>query len=148
MKAFTNVLVSLAVVPALVAGGTVRQPALAAQQMQQQAPNVAIVWASGDREVALNMVFMYALNAKTRGWANQVELIVWGPSSKLLSHDLELQQQVAVMREAGVVLKACKACADSYGVSEKLQELGVEVKYMGVELTELIASPDWHTITF
>lgn len=68
--------------------------------------------------------------------------MVWGPSAKLVTNDLELQEQVAAMQEVGVVFKSCKTCADSYGVSDKLQELGVEVKYMGVELTELLASPE------
>lgn len=139
---------SLAVTLAFLVGGIVQQPAAAAERMQQEAPNLAIVWTSGDRDVALKMVFMYALNAKRREWAGDVELIVWGPSAKLLSHDVELQEQVAAMQDAGVVLKACKACSDGYGVSDELQALGVNVKYMGVELTDFIASPDWHTITF
>jgi hypothetical protein len=91
---------------------------------------------------------MYANNAKLRGWADNVELIVWGPSAKLLTHDVELQEHVAAMQETGVVFKACKGCADQYGVSEQLEELGIEVKYIGTELTELITDPGWHTITF
>jgi hypothetical protein len=149
MKKFSVFLVSLAIVAAFVAGGIVSQPALAAAEVQQdELPKLAIVWTSGDRDVALKMVFMYALNAKRRGWAEEVELIVWGPSAKLISHDLELQEQVAAMQEVGVVFKACKACADSYGVSDKLQELGIEVKYMGVELTELIVADDWDVMTY
>jgi len=148
MKKLNVLLVSLMIVAAFVIGGILQQPALAAEEAQEQGPDIAIIWTSGDREVALNMVFMYALNAKRREWANQVELVVWGPSAKLLSHDVELQEQVAAMHEAGVVFKACKACSDGYGVSDKLQELGVDVKYMGVELTEYIANPGWHTITF
>jgi hypothetical protein len=149
MKKFSVFLVSLAIVAAFVAGGIFSQPALAAAEVQQdQLPKLAIVWTSGDRDVALKMVFMYALNAKRRGWAEEVELIVWGPSAKLISHDLELQEQVAAMQEVGVVFKACKACADSYGVSDKLQELGIEVKYMGVELTELIVADDWDVMTY
>lgn len=148
MKKLNLVLVSLAVITAFVIGGVVQQPALAAEGLQEQGPDIAIIWTSGDRDVALKMVFMYAMNAKRREWANELELVVWGPSAKLLSHDVELQEQVAAMQEVGVVFKACKACSDSYGVSDKLQELGVDVKYMGVELTEYIANPDWHTITF
>jgi hypothetical protein len=149
MKKLSVVLVSVLIVTAFFVGGILKQPVMAAEEVQaQEAPQLAIVWTSGDRDVALKMVFMYALNAKRNGWADEVEMIVWGPSSKLLSNDLELQEQVATMQEAGVVFKACKACADSYGISDKLQELGVEVKYMGVELTELIAAEDWDVITF
>ena len=149
MKALSIILLSIAIATALFAGGIYNQPALAAEEVQdQEAPKLAIVWTSGDRDVALKMVFMYALNAKRNAWAEEVEMIVWGPSSKLLSNDLELQAEVAAMQEVGVVFKACKACADSYGVSDKLQELGIEVKYMGVDLTEFIAADDWEVITF
>jgi len=106
-----------------------------------------VVWTSGDREVALKMVFMYTFNAKKRGWWKEVRFLVWGPSSKLLSEDKELQQGITQMKEAGVELVACKACADQYGVSEKLESLGIEVKYMGVPLTEMLKS-DWTTVTF
>lgn len=106
-----------------------------------------VVWTSGDREVALKMVFMYTFNAKKQGWWEEIRFLVWGPSSKLLSEDKELQAGIKQMKEAGVELVACKACADLYGVSDKLEALGIEVKYMGVPLTEMLKS-DWTTITF
>ena len=52
------------------------------------------------------------------------------------------------MKEAGVELFACKACADNYGVSDKLAGLGIDVKYMGMPLTEILKKSDWKTITF
>lgn len=51
------------------------------------------------------------------------------------------------MKEIGVELLACKACADRYGVSETLQDIGIEVKYMGVGLTEMLKG-SWTTLTF
>ena len=112
-----------------------------------EASKLLVVWTSGDREVALKMVYMYTFNAKKNGWWNEVRFLVWGPSSKLLSEDAELQDYIKKMKEEGIELLACKACADSYGVSEKLEEMGIEVKYMGVPLTEMLKS-DWTTITF
>ena len=50
-----------------------------------------VLWSSGDREVAKKMVFMYTLNAKLKGWWNDISLIVWGPSAKLVSEDKGLQ---------------------------------------------------------
>ena len=58
-----------------------------------------------------------------------------------------MQQEVARMREEGVELVACKACADSYGVSEALEAFGVEVKYMGVPLSDMLKQ-DWKVVTF
>ena len=100
--------------------------------------SLVVLWTSGDREVALNMAFMYTLNAKRREWWRDVRLIVWGPSAKLLSEDQELQAEVTKMRDAGVVLEACKACADRYGVSADLEQLGIDVRYMGIPLTEYL----------
>lgn len=106
-----------------------------------------VVWTSGDRDVALNMVFMYTYNAKKNGWWENIRFLVWGASSKLLSQDKELQQEIRKMKDAGIELLACKACADRYGVSEILQGLGIDVKYMGVGLTEMLKG-GWTTLTF
>lgn len=103
-----------------------------------EAQELVLLWASGDRETALKMVFMYAGNARKRGWWDNVILIVWGPSARLLAEDEELQAGLAKLRQAGVVLEACKACSDSYGVSADLEALGVEVKYMGQPLTSYL----------
>ena len=103
--------------------------------MTEKENTLVIVWTSGDREVASKMVFMYALNSKLRGWWQDIHVIVWGPSSKILSDDIELQEHVQKMREAGVVFEACKRCADMYGVSVKLAELGIIVRPMGRSLT-------------
>jgi hypothetical protein len=99
---------------------------------------LVVLWTSGDREVALKMVFMYTYNAKARGWWEDITLVVWGPSAKLLTEDKELQDYMARIMEAGVTVKACKGCSDQYGVSEKLEELGISVLYIGKELTDYI----------
>jgi hypothetical protein len=49
-----------------------------------------------------------------------------------------IQEKIRLARHAGVNFTACKACADQLGVSEKLEELNVEVIYWGERLTELI----------
>ena len=106
--------------------------------MSSEKKSLVVLWTSGDREVALKMVFMYTLNAKLKGWWEEVILIVWGPSAKLLSQDQELQGKIEQMKEAGVALEACKACADMYGVAPDLDALGIEVKYMGVPLSDYL----------
>ena len=65
-----------------------------------------VLWTSGDRDVALKMVFMYTFNAKKKGWWEHIRLVIWGPSSLLLSEDKELQQEVKKIKEAGVELLA------------------------------------------
>jgi hypothetical protein len=51
------------------------------------------------------------------------------------------------MQDFGVEMYACITCADMYGVTGALQELGIEVIPMGVPLTEMLKG-EWKTITF
>ena len=108
---------------------------------------LVVVWTSGDKDVAKNMVFMYTLNAKKRGWFEDVTFIVWGPSSKLLSDDAELQGTVKEMIEEGVRLEACLRCAENYDVVQKLRDLGIDVKLMGEPLSNYLKE-DRKVITF
>jgi hypothetical protein len=129
---------------------------LAADTPEAQAPEESavaktkqlIVWTSGDREVALKMVFMYAYNSKKRGWMDEVRLLVWGPSGRLLTEDEELQKGLAGLKDEGVELYACKGCADLYGISEKLSALGINVMYTGTMLADAQNGGDWHVLTF
>ena len=107
---------------------------------KDQPSKLLIIWTSADRDVALKMVYMYAYNAKKNGWWDEVRFVVWGPSSLLLSGDKELQDYIGKMKDEGVILEACKACADMYGVSDKLTSLGIDVKYMGKPLTDMLKS--------
>jgi len=107
---------------------------------QRENNELYVLWKSGDKEVALSMAFMYTFNSKTKGWWDEVTLIVWGPSAKLLAADEEIQGRVLQMIDAGVHVIACIACAQMYGVVEVLESLGIEVKPMGIPLTELLKS--------
>jgi len=101
---------------------------------------LVIIWTSRDREVAKNMVFMYAKNSLLKDWWPAVRLVIWGPSSALISEDAELQAELEQMKQAGVELLACRACSDHYGVTERLESLGIEVIYMGQPLTTYLQS--------
>ena len=105
-----------------------------------------VVWTSGDREVALKMAFMYTYNCKKFKWMETVRLLVWGPSSKLLTEDKELQEYVKKMKEMGVELYACKGCADLYGISKQLEALGITVQYTGQMLADMQIN-GWHVLT-
>ena len=119
-----------------------------AQEKKEGEPSkLLVVWTSGDKEVAKKMVFMYTYNAKKQGWFDEVQFLIWGPSSKLLSEDTELQDYLKKMENAGVELTACIVCANMYGVTDKLKELGVDVKGMGRPLTDMLKT-GWVTITF
>ncbi|MHC4265670.1 MAG: DsrE family protein [Planctomycetota bacterium] len=116
-------------------------------QDQGEKNKLGVLWTSGDADVAHKVCFMYTHNAKEAGWFDEVTLIIWGPSSRLLAGDKELEAKVKEMMASGVDVKACKACADLYGVSEKIGEMGIEVKYMGEPLSEMLKG-DWKVLTF
>ncbi len=108
---------------------------------------LAVVWTSADPDVAHRVCFMYTQNAAKNQWFGEVRLIVWGPSARLLAGDKDLQAKIKAMIKDGVVVQACIACADSYGVTETLRGLGIEVKAMGKPLTDILQS-DYKTLTF
>lgn len=61
--------------------------------------------------------------------------------------DLELQEELEDLKAVGVELQAGKACADLYGVTDKLKSLGIEVIYTAVPLTEMLET-GWTFLTF
>ncbi len=113
----------------------------------KRADKLAIVWTSGDPEVATHACFMFLNEAKEKKYFDTVEMIVWGHSSKLLSQNKDLQDRVKAMMRKGIIVEACKACADSYGVSGILSGLGIPVKYMGSPLSNML-NGDWHVFCF
>ena len=135
------------ILSAMTIGGLVNSGWIHGQEQAPQKGRLAVVWSSGDPEVAHRVCFMYTGNAKKQKWFDEVTLIVWGPSARLLAGDKDLQAGVKTMMQDGVKIQACLACADSYGVTERLRGLGIEVKYMGKPLSDLIQQ-DWKILTF
>jgi len=122
-------------------------PLLLAQDKPSSDNRLAVIWSSGDPEVANKVCLMYTQNAKRQKWFDEVTLIVWGPSAKLLATNRDLQTTIQSMLKDGVKIQACQACSDSYGVSDELRKLGIEVKYMGRPLTDILKQ-GWKVLTF
>jgi len=108
---------------------------------------LAVVWTSGDPEVAEKVCFMYTHNACLQSWFDEVVLIVWRPSAKLLSENKVLQEWIIQMITDGVKVEACVVCANMYGVADQLTALGIEVKAMGPVLTVYLKE-NWKVLTF
>lgn len=106
-----------------------------------------VIWSSADPEVAHNAALMYAHNALTRGWWGQMRLIIWGPSAKVAAEDADIQEKLAVMKQDGVEIWACRACADNYGVTSKLEAQGLDVIFVGQPVTEMLKD-GWNQLTF
>ncbi len=106
-----------------------------------------IVWSSQDKEVAEKMVLLYSSVILPRQYWDEAILMIWGPSAKLLSENSDLQTKVKEIASTGVKLQACIVCTDSYGVSQKLAALGIELIHTGEMLTHALKS-DWKVVTF
>ena len=106
-----------------------------------------VLWTTGEKEVAMKVIFPYLINAKANGWWDEINLIIWGPSAKLAAGDAVIQQQLKDTMDSDISVEACKACTDAYNVSAKLAEMGITVRYMGGPFTEYLVS-DARVVTF
>jgi hypothetical protein len=108
---------------------------------------LVIVWTSDDPYLAERMVLMYAHAAKTAGWFKEITIIIWGPSAKMVSENVKIQEKLKAMQKDGVEIQACIACATAYGVVDEFKNLDFEVKGMGKPLSDYLKS-DAKVLTF
>lgn len=97
---------------------------------------ITVLWKSSNAIDIERLIIPYVLNAKKKGWWDEVEVIVWGDSQHVLASNKEYQDKVSTMLDQGIVFYACKACADSLGVSETLSQLNINVMYTGELLSD------------
>ena len=97
-----------------------------------------LLWTSDNPVTAEKMVFMYTINSFRNGWWEDITIIIWGATAELVAKNINIQDKIKEAQEMGIHITACKACTDQLGVTEVLEDLGVEVKYWGAPLTELL----------
>lgn len=97
-----------------------------------------ILWSNADRHTAQLMVMMYATNSMLNRWWDEVTVIIWGTTAKLVAEDANIQECIKMAENVGVKFSACIACARQLGVVDQLQKLELEVIPWGEPLTDLI----------
>ena len=97
-----------------------------------------ILWTNADVTTSEKMVMMYGINSILKDWWKEVTIIIWGAPAKLVAENELLQEKIKQALHVGVKVSACKACADQLGVTDTLLSLGIEVKYWGEGLTEIL----------
>lgn len=110
------------------------------ENIENTPDKLVVLWTSGDPYVAERVAFMYTHAAKTSGWFNEVTLIIWGPSAKLVAENLKIREKLSTMKNDGVVIEVCIVCANMYGIADDLKKLGYDVKAMGKPLTGYLKS--------
>lgn len=53
---------------------------------------LTILWTTDNKDTVFNMLAMYALNSKNRGWWKHINIILWGASVKLVANDTQVQR--------------------------------------------------------
>ena len=53
-----------------------------------------ILWTTDNKDTIFNMLAMYTLNSKKRGWWQEVNVILWGASVKLAAQDTQVQTEI------------------------------------------------------
>lgn len=101
-----------------------------------------ILWTTTNEDTIKNMIAMYSRNAIKKAYWKEVNLIIWGGSAKLIGESTQIQKLVKEMLHDGVKIEACKSCADQYGVTETLEKLGLDVRYMGEPLTHYLKNDE------
>jgi len=97
-----------------------------------------ILWTNDNVLTSEKMVCMYAHNAILNNWWKTVTVIIWGATAKLVAENEIIQTRLKEMLHDGVKVSACKACADQLGVTDKIEALGIEVKYWGEPLSDIL----------
>ncbi len=107
-------------------------------EIMEEKTKLYILWTNDNPVTAELMVFMYGVNAKKRQWWQEVTIIVWGATTKLVAENKKIQELIEEAQLEGVHITACRACADQLGVTSRLKELNIEVIYWGEPLTQLL----------
>ena len=111
------------------------------------ASKVFVVLSSGDREVALEVGLVYPLNAAKKKWMDEVKVVIFGPSERIVAYDAEVQGRIKDLQAVGIEVMACKWCSDRMGISQKLEDMGIKVVYVGSIMSELLRE-GWASLTF
>ena len=82
---------------------------------------LTVLWYSGDQMVAERVALMYTGVAKQYKLFDEVSVIIWGPSAKLVAENKDIQAKVKEMMGLGIKVNACVTCANLYGVTDQLK---------------------------
>ena len=107
-------------------------------KIMDEKKNLYILWTNADIDTSRFMVMMYARNSKLNGWWENVTVIIWGATARLVAENQVIQEEINIAKLAGVKFTACIACARQLGVISELEAQGIEVKSWGPPLTELL----------
>ncbi len=97
-----------------------------------------ILWTNSNPVTSENMVLMYATNAMLNRWWDRVTVVLWGDVQRLALEDEAIKLKMLLAKQAGVKFSACVSCSRNLGITEKLEEEGIETVRWGERLSLLM----------
>ena len=97
---------------------------------------IVVIITSSDKEV-IQTALIYARNTLKFNWLDDVKTILFGPAEQVIANDPELAQEMKEICSTGEAI-ACKFISDNEGTSTTLAKLGVQIKYVGTIIADLI----------
>ncbi len=101
---------------------------------------LVVLWKSDNLIDIMEMITPYTLGSMRYNWWDEVEVIIWGASQKIVSTNKEVQKRIKLMMASGIKVHACKKCAEDLCVVDQLESQGIDVLYTGELLTSFLQS--------
>ena len=95
-----------------------------------------IHWATDNKDSSMNMVLLYAYNAKRKEFWDEITLLIWGASQNLVKNDQEVSNKVKEIVDIGVKVIACQHCAKEQNTTEALESCNIDIFLTGAFLTQ------------
>ena len=100
------------------------------------ASKILVIISTAEKEKAKTGI-MYAVNAQKNGWVDEVKVVFFGPFENLVCEDEEVIEAASRLLEYETPI-ACKFLSDRDKISDKLEELGYKVDYIGSMISAFI----------
>ncbi len=97
---------------------------------------VLVIIATENREKILTAI-MYAKNTAKYGWLEDIRVVFFGPSEKVLAQDREIAERAGELINLTRPV-ACKYIADADDTSNEIAKLGIDVEYVGELIADLV----------
>ena len=97
---------------------------------------VIVIISTAEKDKALTGI-LYAKNAQKNKWIDNVRVIFFGPFENLVCEDQDVIQAASELLEYQTPI-ACKFLSDKSGASDKLEQLGFNVEYVGALISDSI----------
>jgi hypothetical protein len=102
-----------------------------------------LIWLASGERAKLEPGILWGVNATKNGWVDEVRIVVFGESQKLLLEDHELFQMMNEVKSP----MFCKYLAESVGIEKDLQAKGANLIDVGEPIAEAIKE-GFQVITF